>query len=298
MKPSQFLELLLLAAIWGSSFLFMRVGSPELGPMLFSGIRTLIASIFLVSCIKFMRPVFNLQQIAWHMFIVGQINTAIPFVLFGYATLTLAAGTTSVLNATTPMFGAIVAYVWLKDKLSLTAIGGLVLGFIGVYILVADQLAIDSTALLPALAAITAAFCYGISANYTKQYLTNVKPLVLAAGSQISATITLLPLSLFFLPEQMPSWPAISSVIMIGVLCTGIAYIIFFRLITALGPARAITVTYLIPVFGLFWGVIFLHETITVNMLLGCAVILLGVAITTGLLKLKLTKKSPSSDQI
>ncbi|WP_448549896.1 DMT family transporter [Thalassotalea fusca] len=298
MKSSQYFELLLLAAIWGSSFLFMRIGSPELGPMLFSGIRTLIASIFLVGCIKFMRPVYNFQQIAWHMFIVGQINTAIPFVLFGYATLTLAAGTTSVLNATTPMFGAIVAYVWLKDKLSLTAISGLVLGFIGVYILVADQLAIDQTALLPALAAITAALCYGISANYTKQYLTNVKPLVLAAGSQISATITILPLSLFFLPDQMPSLPAISSVVMIGVLCTGIAYIIFFRLINALGPAKAITVTYLIPVFGLFWGVIFLQETITVNMLVGCVVILLGVAITTGLIRLKLARKSPSNDQI
>ena len=296
MKTSQFAELLLLAAIWGSSFLFMRVGSPELGPILFSAIRTLIASLFLMSCVKVMRSTYQLQGIAWHLLIVGQINTAIPFILFGYATLTLAAGTTSVLNATTPMFGALVAYIWLKDKLSLSAIGGLILGFFGVYLLVIDQLAIDSSALFPAIAAITAAFCYGISANYTKKYLSNVKPLILATGSQVSATLTILPLSLFFLPEQLPTLPAISSVIAIGVLCTGIAYIIFFRLINALGPAKAISVTYLIPVFGLFWGVVFLDEVITSGMIAGGIVILLGVAITTEFLPFKSRTKTPSGN--
>ena len=283
MKTSQFAELLLLAAIWGSSFLFMRVGSPELGPILFSAIRTLIASLFLMSCVKVMRSTYQLQGIAWHLLIVGQINTAIPFILFGYATLTLAAGTTSVLNATTPMFGALVAYIWLKDKLSITASIGLLFGFLGVYLLMAEQVSVNRDALLPALAAIGAAACYGIAASMTKKYLSGLSPLLLATGSQASATIALLPLGLMFIPTEMPSSEALLSVVAIGILCTGIAYIMFFRLIDAVGPAKTISVTYLIPFFGIFWGFVFLEEQITTKMITTSLITLFGVALTTGI---------------
>ena len=136
-----------------------------------------------------------------------------------------------------------------------------------------------------------AALCYGVSANYTKKYLTGIKPLALAAGSQIAATAMLLPLSLFFLPKAMPSANAIWSVLLIGVICTGVAYIIFFRLIAQLGPAKAISVTYLIPAFGILWGGLFLDESISVMMIIGSCVILLGVALTTGVFKAK-TKKT------
>jgi drug/metabolite transporter (DMT)-like permease len=219
---------------------------------------------------------------------MAMFSTAIPFILFGWATLTLTAGITSVLNATTPMFGAIVAFLWLKDKLSLSAVFGLVLGFVGVYFLMFDKLVIaQEDVMLPTLAVMLASLCYGISANITKRYLTGVKPLALATGSQVSATLVLLPISLFFIPETMPSDSAMLSVLLLGILCTGIAYVIFFRLITFLGPTKAISVTYLIPVFGLFWGVIFLNEIITSWMMLGCAFVLTGVALTTGAIKLK-----------
>jgi drug/metabolite transporter (DMT)-like permease len=290
------IELLLLAAIWGASFMFMRVGSPEFGPIVFTTLRAGIGAIFLFSALVLFKETKALQGHWRDIFVVGAFNTAIPFALFGYAILTLPAGTTSVLNATTPMFGAIVAYLWLKDKLTGSAMFGLVIGFIGVYLLVSENLHFDSrllekqpegNALLPTLAAMLAALCYGISANYTKKYLTGIKPLALAAGSQISATALLLPFSIFFMPDTLPSVNAIWSVLLIGVVCTGVAYILFFRLIAQLGPAKAISVTYLIPAFGILWGALFLGEHISLMMLIGSGVILLGVALTTGVLKRK-----------
>ena len=285
------LELIALAAIWGASFMFMRVGTPEFGPILFTTLRTGIAAIFLFICLSFYRQTAALKGHWREICVVGALNTAIPFALFGFATLTLTAGTTSVLNATAPMFGAIVGYVWLKDKLSVSATFGLLIGFVGVYLLVSENLHLNASAennaLLPTLAAMLAALCYGVSANYTKKHLTGVKPLVLAAGSQISATAMLLPVTLFFIPERLPSENAIWSALLIGVICTGFAYILFFRLIAALGPAKAISVTYLIPAFGILWGALFLGESISVIMLVGSAVILLGVALATGVIKFR-----------
>lgn len=286
MTTKPLLELPLLAAIWGASFLFMKIGGPEFGPILFMAIRTLVASLLLVGLLILKNQLSTLKSHTKNIFIVGLMNTAIPFVLFGWATLTLSAGSTSVLNATTPMFGAIVAVIWLKDKLTLSAIIGLITGFIGVYFLMFDKLNMpQSNVLLPTLAVMLASLFYGISANYTKKYLSTIKPLTLAAGSQLSATIVLLPLSFAFLPEKMPSMNAINAVILLGIICTGFAYIIFFRLISAMGPTKAITVTYLIPAFGLLWGAIFLNEKITPTMIFGCILILFGVALTTGILK-------------
>ena len=293
MKTTQSLELVLLAAIWGASFMFMRIGSPEFGPVLFMAMRTLIASMLLLPLLLFFRQHTGLKKYWGKLLIVGAFNTAIPFVLFGYATLTLSAGLTSILNTTTPMFGAVIAYLWFKDKLSLTTITGLVLGFTGVYLLMSDKLSAPDTAageseiLLPILAAMAAAFCYALSANFTKRYLSDIKPLAQATGSQLAATVLLLPLCLFFLPQEMPSPLAISSVVMLGIVCTGFAYVIFFRLIAGLGPAKAMSVTYLIPVFGVFWGALFLDETVTGSMLLGGGCILAGVALITGLLRFK-----------
>jgi drug/metabolite transporter (DMT)-like permease len=282
------IELPLLAAIWGASFLFMKIGGPEFGPVLFMAMRTLIASLLLIAILLLKKQFLLLKYNKKDIFIVGLMNTAIPFVLFGWATLTLSAGSTSVLNATTPMFGAIVAVIWLRDKLNTGAVIGLIIGFIGVYFLMFDKLNMpNSEVILPMFAVMLASLFYGISANYTKKYLSNIKPLVLAAGSQISATLALLPISLLFLPQSIPSIEAINSVIFLGIICTGIAYIIFFRLISALGPTKAISVTYLIPAFGLFWGATFLEEEITVTMLFGCGLILFGVALTTGLISFR-----------
>ncbi len=285
MKSSPNLELVLLAAIWGASFLFMRVGSPEFGPILFMALRTSIASLFLLPLMILKHQHRDLKNNWGKIFIGSLFNTAIPFVLFGYATLSLSAGVTSILNATTPMFAAIVAFFWFKDRLNPVSIIGLIIGFLGVYILMFDKMATNSAViLLPTLAVLLATLCYAIGANFTKHYLSSIRPLALASGTQITASIVLLPFALFYLPNHLPSSAAINAVMLLGVLCTGVAYVIFFRLIANLGPAKAVSVTYLIPAFGLFWGYVFLNEQITPWIIIGCCFILLGVGLTTGVL--------------
>jgi drug/metabolite transporter (DMT)-like permease len=299
MTPRYVFELLLLAAIWGASFIFMRIGSPEFGPVLLMALRTLTASLFLLPLVFITKKQAGFNGYKAKIFIVGIFNTAIPFVLFGYATLTLSGGSTSVLNATTPMFAAIVAYLWFRDKMSISASFGLLIGFAGVYLLMLDKIAVgQQNILLPTLAALLASMCYGISANFTKHYLTGISSTVLATGSQVSATLVLLPISFFFMPTQLPSNSAIVSVLLLGVLCTGVAYIIFFHLIANLGPSKAVSVTYLIPAFGLFWGGLFLDEVITSSMIIGCGFILTGVALATGLLKLPKRKIDKSKTNI
>lgn len=284
-KNTATFELILLAAIWGASFLFMRVGSPEFGPILFMTLRTAIASVFLLPLVYLKKQQSCLNNNWGKIFLGSLFNTAIPFVLFGYATLSLSAGVTSILNATTPMFAAIIAFFWFKDRLNITSIIGLIVGFFGVYILMFDKLSLNSEiVLMPTLAVLGATLCYGIGANFTKHYLGAIKPLALAAGTQITATMVLVPFALFYLPENIPSSAAVNSVLMLGILCTGIAYVIFFRLIAHLGPAKAVSVTYLIPAFGLFWGYIFLNEQITSWIIIGCGFILLGVGLTTGVI--------------
>jgi len=249
-------------------------------------IRTLIASIFLIPLVFIAKKQKEFSGYKFKIFVVGIFNTAIPFVLFAYATLTISAGITSILNATTPMFGAIVAYFWFKEKLTLSAAIGLFIGFIGVFLLMFDKMHLQlDNIILPTFAAMFASLCYGFSANYTKRYLKGLSSIVLATGSQLSATLILVPLSLYFLPNTMPSNNALYSAILLGVLCTGIAYIIFFHLIANLGPAKAMSVTYLIPAFGLLWGGLFLNEVISLWMLIGCGFILFGVALATGILK-------------
>ena len=291
MVTKPLIELPLLAAIWGSSFIFMKIGGHEFGPILFMAMRTLIASLFLLPLVYLNNQQSALSGYWKKIFIVGMLNTAIPFVLFGWATLSLTAGNTAVLNGTTPMFGAIIAYFWLKDKLSPSAIIGILMGFVGVYFLMFDKIMDNNNhVILPTLAVMLAAFCYGLSANYTKMYLQGISPIALAAGSQISATIILLPVSMLFLPSALPSNSAFMAVLALGVVCTGIAYIMFFRLIEAIGPAKTISVTYLIPVFGIMWGVIFLNETVTSWTFIGAGLIFTGVALTTGVIKRRKSK--------
>ncbi len=279
------IELLFLAAVWGGSFLFTRISSPELGPILLVVLRCGIAALVLMPIIVKQKLFAQLTSNWRKLTLMAAFNTAIPFVLFAYAMLSLSAGIGSVLNATAPFFAAIVSYFWLKEKTSKLGVLGLILGFAGVFVLIQDNLVIGEANLtLPTLAALGATTCYAIAANYTKVYMHNVKPLVLATGSQIYSALMLLPICIFFLPSEMPSRDAIWSTIVLAVACTGLAYIIFFRILSEAGPTKAISVTYLIPVFGILWGYLFLEEAITLNVLLGSGFILLGVSLTTGLI--------------
>ncbi|MBB5401453.1 DMT family transporter [Paraburkholderia youngii] len=296
MKARNLLQLLILAALWGASFLFIRVGVTDFGVAPLMALRVGIGALFLAIVLIARRPLQQsatlLRTHALPLLVVGILNSAAPFCLFAYAELTLSAGVTSVINACAPLWGALVGFLWLRDRLSALRTLGLVVGFLGVLMLVWDQIAAPDgsaasplTVALAAGAALGATLLYGIAANYTKRHLTGVDALSVATGTMIGATIVLLPLAVIYWPAAPISLRAWGAVIALGVACTGIAYMLFFHLIAVAGPTRAITVTFVIPIFGILWGALFLGETVSPGMLEGCAVILVGTALATGVIK-------------
>jgi drug/metabolite transporter (DMT)-like permease len=288
MKWSDFLELLVLGSIWGSSFLFMREATPEFGAIALVIIRTGIAAACLLPLLMLRGKLGMIKQHWRPLLFVGLVNTAIPFCLFSYSTVLLGAGLAAILNATAPMFGALVAFLWLKDRLSTSAVMGLFLGFAGVLVLTFSRSGITlSASVLPVLGALASTCAYGIAACYIKQRLSGVNSLAIATGSQVFATLALLPLAVFYWPQSMPSSTAWWQVIVLGVVCTGLAYIMYFRLIENIGAPKAITVGYLVPVFGVLWGMLFLQETLSPTMMVGGAMILTGVSLTTGIVRFR-----------
>ncbi|EKS67752.1 MULTISPECIES: DMT family transporter [Caballeronia] len=298
MNPVNLAQLFVLAALWGGSFLFIRVGVTDLGVAPLMALRVGIGALFLLLVLALRgkaRPAFStMRERAWPLLVVGVLNSAAPFCLFAYAELTLSAGVTSVINATTPLWGAIVAYLWLSDRLTRMRVAGLAIGFAGVLALVWDQMfAHDASAAaaspvataLAALAALAASASYGVAASYTKKHLMGVDSLTVATGTMSAATIVLLPFALFFWPAGAVSLHAWGAVLGLGVACTGLAYMMFFHLIAVAGPARAITVTFLIPIFGILWGALFLAERVSMGMAAACAIVLVGTALATGVIK-------------
>lgn len=271
-------ELVFLAAIWGSSFLFMRVAAPEFGPLALIAVRVTVAAVFLTSVLVAQRGLAELRGRWLDFALVGALNSAIPFTLFAFATLSLPAGYSSVLNATVPLFGAVLGFVWLGERLARLRVLGLALGFGGVIGLVWQKLALagDRTAVAAGLAA---AVLYALSAHVARRRLHDVAPLAIAAKSQIAASLLLAPFALANLPDHVPTLRAWGFAAVLGVVCTGLAYVLYFRLLAAVGASRSMTVTYLIPLFGILWGAQFLDEPLAANMLAGGAAILLGVAL-------------------
>ncbi|MEH6579990.1 MAG: DMT family transporter [Amphritea sp.] len=299
MKPRDILDLVLLAALWGGSFIFMRVAAPEFGPIAMIELRVALAALFLLP-ILLLRGGSSEMKTHWKaLFIVGALNSAIPFCLFGFATLYLAGGFTSIVNAASPLWGALIAWFWLGDKLNLNRQLGLLIGFAGVIILVWDKVSLEFTGSALAIpAAMVASIFYGVAASYAKRHLMGVSSLSVATGSQLGAALLLLPLTPFVWPQQHISMTAWISVIVMAVACTGIAYILYFRLISNVGPVKAISVTFLVPVFGVIWGSLFIDETLTTSMIIGCGVILLGTAMATGLITTSRRSSPPAKQAV
>ncbi|MGB7312228.1 MAG: DMT family transporter, partial [Nodosilinea sp.] len=273
-------EFILLAAVWGGSFLFMRVAAPEFGPVWLIELRLALASAVLVP-LMLHRGLGPIGLAHWRpLLLVGVLNSALPFVLLAYATLTLPAGLTSILNATAPLFGTAIALIWLKEHHSIAQLAGLGLGFLGVVVLLGWQPSTGASGFgLAVVAGLGAACCYAIAAPYVRHHLAGVSTLVIAAGSIAGASLVLLPLLPFTIPRAMPSTQSVTAVIALALLSTALAYLLYFRLIAHLGSTRALTVGYLIPLFAMVWGVLWLGETVTAAMGLGCGLVLLGTAI-------------------
>jgi drug/metabolite transporter (DMT)-like permease len=284
-------DFLLLAAIWGSSFLFMRLAAVELGALPTAAFRVAIASLFLLPLMLAKGHWGALRQHWKPVLLVGVLNSGIPFALYSFAVLHITTGFSSILNATVPLFGAVVAWAWLGDKPSLSRTVGLAMGFGGVVLLAGGQANFkpNASGIAPAwavLACLGATTCYALAASFTKKHIPSLPPLVTATGSQIGATLALALPALWFRPNHWPSNSAWWSLLVVGVLCTGVAYILYFKLIETAGPSRALTVTFLVPVFAIAYGVLFLGESVSVWMLLCGAVILLGTSLSSGLVKL------------
>jgi len=276
--------LLLLASIWGGSFIFMRVAAPEFGIYVLVAIRTVLATSVLLPILMMTGGVSQIFKHWFPIALVGLANTAVPFVLFNYSSLHLEAGVNAILNATAPMFGALVAWLWLGDKLTPTAIAGLALGFLGVTVISQQKLGEGDISFVPILTALLATTCYGIAASMMKRWLQGVRPLVVATGSQAMASIMLAPFALTTLPATMPSANAWLNAVALAILGTAIAYILYFKLIANVGPAKAISVAYMVPLFGIIWGVLFLQEHLSLQTIIGGVMILTGVALTTGVI--------------
>ena len=291
MSVASVLRLVLLAAIWGGSFLFMRLTASSLGPAMLIEGRVFAAALFLLLISLYLGRTLLFTSHLKHFFIIGALNTAFPFLMFAYAAQTLNASTLAILNSTAPLFGAVIASLWQKEPLKLKAGLGLLVGILGVSVLVGQQLmALGEDGLLAILACLFAAFMYGVSANYTK-VAPVVAPFENAHGSLWAAVIIVLPL-LPFMPIRDPiTLPISLSVLALGIACTGLAYLLYFRLVKDDGPASALSVTFLVPLFGILWGRLFLGEAIGLNTLLGALLVITGTILVTGFSFKKALKK-------
>ncbi len=281
------LVLLVLSAIWGSSFLFMRLAAPDFGPFFLIEMRVFSAFVVLLPVCIARGQLAEIKRNSLPIFIIGLGNMAIPFTLLAYATLSITAGLASILNATVPFFTAIIGFLLFQRRLTVLAVAGLFVGFGGVAVLVADpDVAIFSGSNLLAVAAgLLASFFYGTSINFASHRLHGISGLPITTGGLFASSLCLAPLAFWQQPAVIPTGWIWLAVITLGVVCTGVAYLLFYKLIARVGPQQAVSVTYLVPLFSIAWGWLFLSEHITLYTLAGCVLVLAGVSLTTGKLQ-------------
>lgn len=281
-NPANLVRLLLLSAIWGGSFLLIRIGAPALGPVTLMEARVLLAALFLAAVALALRRPLHWRAHWRHYLIIGLLNSALPFLLFGYAALTLPASLLSILNATSPLWGTLIAALWQRAPLDGRRLAGLLLGIVGVGLLVGfDRVTLAPGAGLAIIASLAAALCYAVASSYAKS-ASEVAPFANAHGSMWAASLLIAPVLLAFPPVAAPTPGMLVLLAALGVLCSGIAYLLYFRLIEDIGAAPALTVTFLIPLFGSFFGWLILDEAIGWHTLAGGAVVIAGTALVTG----------------
>jgi drug/metabolite transporter (DMT)-like permease len=271
-------ELLLLGAVWGSSFLFMRIAAKDFGAFALVEVRLALGALILLPFLLRVRA--QLTRSHWLRLLgIGIINSAAPFVLFAWAAQRAPAGVVAISKAPVVMFTSMVAFLLYGEKISKRSVLGLALGFVGVAVLASGKT--DGDSVLPAaLAGVFASVLYGFGGNFTRRYLGDLPPSAVAASTVMCAAICVLPLALATWPST--PIPALSwmSAVALGALCTGLAYLLYYRLLYRIGAPRTSTVTYLVPLFGVIWAWIFLGEPLTATMATAGALILGGVALS------------------
>ncbi len=282
MNRASLVRLVVLSAIWGSSFLFMRVAAPVLGPAVLSLGRVALGAAFLWMLALWWRKSIALRENWKHFVVLGGVNAALPFVLYSQASQLLSTAQLSVLNATAPAWGYVIGLAWGLEAWSPRRGLGLLLGLLGVVMLIQPSgEGWQGPQLQGVLMCLTATFCYGLATNHARRSAAR-EPFLNAFGTLLGASVTVAPTLLVWPLAHTPTWAAVGAVVGIGVLCSGVAYLLYFRLVQDVGPTSALSVTYLIPLFGSLWGGVFLGEWPTLATLGGMGVILLGTALVTG----------------
>ncbi len=294
MKTKDIQALLLLAGLWGGSFLFIRLAVPVLGPIFLMLLRVLIAGLALLLYALASHTSLEVAKRWKHYLIIGLLNSALPFTLIATAELHLTAGYGAILNATSPLFGALVAALWIKEALTPPKVVGLLLGLGGVGVLVGwSPLEFSPALVLSIAASLAGAFFYGLASVYARLNFQGLSSVALATCSQLAASLWLLPFTPFALPSVVPSLTVILAVLALALFSTALALLLYFYLIASAGPTRALTVTFLVPGFGILWGAALLGEAITLGTLVGFGIILAGTGFVTGLIPLWKGGKHP-----
>jgi len=275
MEIRYWILLTFLGALWGSAFMFIKVATPEFGPIALVNIRLLIASLIFLPILLQKKYIHLLKPIWKQVLVLSIMNNAIPFTLFSYASFGADSNILAILNATTAFNTMIIAYLWIGESVSLKQLFGLILGFIGIFILVNPQN--SDTTLIASFSALLAAFFYSYSTVYIQRQSVNANKMVLIGWSIVFSAVFMIPVSIFNLPETMPSASAIGSAFWLGAVSTGIGFLGYVRLIDKIGAVKTSTVAYFLPVFGIIWGSIFLDEKITSTIILGCLIVLIGI---------------------
>ena len=275
MEIRYWILLTFLGALWGSAFMFIKVATPEFGPIALVNTRLLIASLIFLPILLQKKYIHLLKPIWKQVLVLSIMNNAIPFTLFSYASFGADSNILAILNATTAFNTMIIAYLWIGESVSLKQLFGLILGFIGIFILVNPQN--SDTTLIASFSALLAAFFYSYSTVYIQRQSVNANKMVLIGWSIVFSAVFMTPVSIFNLPETMPSASAIGSAFWLGAVSTGIGFLGYVRLIDKIGAVKTSTVAYFLPVFGIIWGSIFLDEKITYTIILGCLIVLIGI---------------------
>ena len=279
MRGSDVARLIALAVIWSASFVFIRVLAPPLGPVWTATLRVLVAGVALVAWLAIAGVDADVRR-HWRAYlVVGLVNSAAPFLLFSWAALTLPASYLVILNAASPMFAALAAAIWLGEHLTGAKLVGLAVGAAGVALVSrAGPLAPTPDVLLAVIASLGGALCYAIAGVWLKRHGAGLQPVAIAGWSQMGAAAALLPVAAAT-PMPGPITPAVvANLAALALVCSGIAYLLYYRLIRDIGPTRAMTVTFLMPALGMLWGVLFLGETVNATMLAGAALVIVGTA--------------------
>jgi drug/metabolite transporter (DMT)-like permease len=280
--------------MWGGSYLFMRAAVPYFGAVPLIALRVLIAGVALLAFLVATGGRIDWRR-HWRGFLfVGTVGLAAPFVLIAEALTAIDASTAAILNALSPLFASLVAAVWIRDPVTPAKVAGIALCLVGTAVLVGwTPVPMSTRELVAASLSVAATALYGYTIVFTKVYLKEASPLGTAAGTLLMAALALVPIALFVpTPHPASATPAMAWIAMLGlaIVSTTVAFIFYYRLIADVGPVKAITVTLLVPVFGMVWGVAFLGEPVTAGRLAGCAIILAGCALILGLVRLPLRR--------